>query len=61
MKIYRPRLMVVVGRSGEFADEIDRQRLRSRHPDIEVVTYDDILRHAQQRMVSIETLRTDGV
>jgi hypothetical protein len=51
MEIYRPRLMVVIGRASEFQDEIERQRLRDRTPDVEVVTYDDILRFAKQRMV----------
>jgi len=54
MEVYRPRLMVVIGRASEFQDEIERQRLRDRMPDIEVVTYDDILRFAKQRMILLE-------
>lgn len=56
MEIYRPRLMVIIGRVSEFQDEIERQKLRDRNKDIEIVTYDDILRYAQQRRVIIEGL-----
>lgn len=45
-EIYEPRLAVIVGRSSEFQDEFDRQRLAADNPDIEVVTYDDLLFHA---------------
>lgn len=51
MEIYEPRLSVIIGRSSEFQDAFDRQRLRADHPDIEVVTYDDILDYARQRQV----------
>ncbi|MGD0819221.1 MAG: Shedu anti-phage system protein SduA domain-containing protein [Desulfomonilia bacterium] len=53
MEIYRPRLMVIIGRASEFRDGIDRQKLRSRDPKIEVVTYDDILTLAKQRQENI--------
>jgi hypothetical protein len=56
MEIYRPRLMVIIGRASQFQDEIERQKLRDRDKDIEIVTYDDILRYAQQRRVIIEGL-----
>lgn len=49
MEVYRPRLMVVIGRASEFRDEIERQKLRARASDIEVATYDDILRYAKER------------
>lgn len=54
MEVYNPRLMVVIGRSSEFRDEVDRAILRSGNPDVEIVTYDDMLRHARHRMVFIE-------
>jgi hypothetical protein len=57
MEIYRPRMMVVIGRSSEFRDEIDRQTLRADNPDIEVVTYDDILRFARGRRMILEDRR----
>ena len=51
MEVYRPRLMVVIGRSSAFHDDFDRQQLRNRNTDIEVVTYDDLLDYAYQRRV----------
>ena len=51
MEIYRPQLTVVMGRSSEFADEFDRQRLSTTCPDVEVVTYDDVLTFARRRLV----------
>lgn len=53
MEVFRPHLAVVIGRSAEFKCGIDRQKLASRTADIEIVTYDDILAHAQQRLVAI--------
>ena len=49
MKIYEPHLSVIIGRSSEFVDEFDRQRLASDNPDIEVVTYDDLLTFVNRR------------
>jgi antiviral defense system Shedu protein SduA len=48
--IYEPQLIAVIGRASEFTDGVDRQWLRAMHPDIEIVTYDDILLKAQQRL-----------
>ena len=45
--------MVIIGRSSEFSDEIEAQKLRDRNSDIEVVTYDDILCYARDRRVLI--------
>lgn len=53
MQIYRPRLMVIIGRASEFQDEIEHQKLRDRASDIEVVTYDDIVRFAKRRMMLV--------
>lgn len=53
MEIFRPRLAVVIGRSKDFKCAIDRQKLAARTPDIDVVTYDDIVDCARRRMVSI--------
>lgn len=53
MEIFRPRLAVVIGRSTEFDCGIDRQKLSARNPEIDVVTYDDILAYAKKRMVAI--------
>jgi hypothetical protein len=53
MDIFRPRLAVVIGRSTDFRCAIDRQKLAASTPDIDVVTYDDIVSCARRRMVSI--------
>jgi hypothetical protein len=53
MSIYEPQLTVIIGRASEFSDEIDRQKLRARSPEIEVVTYDDILVYARRRQIVI--------
>ena len=54
VEIYRPRLAVIIGRSADFRDEFDRQRLSSDNPDVEIVTYDDILAFAKRRRLLIE-------
>lgn len=55
LEIFRPRLGVVIGSSAEFRDALDRQRLTSRFPDVEVFTYDDVIRQAQQRLVLVNS------
>jgi hypothetical protein len=54
MEVYEPALSVVIGRASEFQCDYDRQSLASQNPDIEVMTYDDILRFAQRRRMNIE-------
>ncbi len=54
LEIYEPRLAVIVGRSREFLDEFDRQQLHADSPEIEVVTYDDILTFASRRRIDIQ-------
>jgi hypothetical protein len=51
MAIYEPHLTVIIGRASEFQDEVDRQKLAARTPDIEIVTYDDILLYARRREI----------
>jgi len=51
MEIYEPRLAVIIGRSSEFRDALDRQCLSADSPDIEVVTYDDIVTFAHRRQM----------
>lgn len=53
MEVYEPHLIVVIGRSSEFMDEFDRQRLAASTPEIEIVTYDDILKFANRRRMII--------
>lgn len=54
MEIYEPHLMVIIGRSAEFQDAIDRQRLNADLCDVEVVTYDDIVTFARRRRISLQ-------
>jgi hypothetical protein len=54
LDIFRPRIGVVIGTNQDFRSTLDRQKLNSRYPEIEVVTYDDILEHAQRRMFLIK-------
>ena len=53
MQIYEPKLIVLIGRASEFQDELDRQRLSADNPEIEVVTYDDLLKYAKRRRMII--------
>ena len=54
MEIFHPRLGVIIGTSHDFRTVLERQKLASRYPDIEVVTYDDIVRHAQRRLLLVQ-------
>lgn len=45
--IYLPKIAVVIGRSESFCTEYERRKIESRMPDIEVITYDDILEKAR--------------
>lgn len=53
MEVYEPRLMVIIGRASDFRDEVERATLRADNHEIEIVTYDDILRHARDRAIVI--------
>lgn len=55
MEIFRPHLGVVIGSSSEFRDAFDRQKLMDRMPDVEIVTYDDIVASAQRRLALIRS------
>ncbi|MCP4677928.1 MAG: DUF4263 domain-containing protein [Deltaproteobacteria bacterium] len=50
MEIYRPRLGVVIGSSTDFRTAFERQKLASTVQDIDIVTYDDIVKNAQRRL-----------
>lgn len=54
LSVYKPSLMVVIGRADEFRDQFERGALRADNPDLELVTYDDILAHARRRRLIIE-------
>jgi hypothetical protein len=53
MEIYEPELIVVIGRSSEFLDALDRQTLVSDMKDIQIVTYDDLVNFAARRRIII--------
>ena len=54
LEIYQPRLAVVIGRRRDFTNEVDRQHIVSQHPDLEVMTYDDVLEFAKRRLLLIQ-------
>jgi hypothetical protein len=56
MEVYQPKLAVVIGRSRDFHDEFDRQKLASRERDVEIYTYDDLIKLANRRRAIIEGL-----
>ena len=53
MEIQEPQLIVIIGRSSEFRDAIDRQRLNADVPDVEIATFDDIATFARRRQLII--------
>lgn len=53
MEMYEPRLIVIIGRASEFRSEIERAALRADNPEMEVATYDDLLRFAKDRQAVI--------
>jgi hypothetical protein len=53
MHVFEPRLAVIIGRSEEFRDALDRQRLAADITGVEIYTYDDILRFAKRRRLVI--------
>jgi hypothetical protein len=57
IEIYRPHLGVVIGSSSEFRDAFDRQKLMATIPDVEIVTYDDIITSAQRRLALIRSAK----
>jgi hypothetical protein len=53
MEVYWPRLAVIIGRASDFQPPVERQELAAMTPEIEVVTYDDILAFARNRLAII--------
>lgn len=54
LRAYRPKICVIIGRNKEYSDFYQRQTLMSREPDIEIVTYDDILQAAKEKQIVFE-------
>ncbi len=59
MEIFRPSIGVVIGRRSDFDNEFERQQIASDNPQIEVVTYDDILEFAKRRILLIQQAGRD--
>jgi len=51
MEIYKPSLAVVIGRCAAFRNAFERQQLVADMPDVEIVTYDEILAWAERRRI----------
>ena len=48
-KVFRPKMVIVAGRSHHFSDDVERMRLLSnQNRDLELWTYDDILCRAKR-------------
>lgn len=48
LEIYEPLLAVIIGRSGAFDSDAERQTLRADNPDVEIATWDDILTYGRR-------------
>ncbi|HKC62526.1 MAG TPA: Shedu anti-phage system protein SduA domain-containing protein, partial [Pyrinomonadaceae bacterium] len=44
---YRPKIVVIIGRSQDFYNEIERKRIADEYSHLEVITYDEILNRAR--------------
>jgi electron transfer flavoprotein alpha/beta subunit len=55
MPIYQPRLAVIIGRTSDFYDGFQRQSLSFDTPDVEVVTYDDMIAFAEGYRTRVQT------
>jgi len=55
MEVYRPCLGVIIGTNQDFRNEMERQKFASRYPDVEVVTYDDVLAYANRRLMLVKS------
>ena len=48
---FRPAIIVVIGRARNYLDQIERIRIEDEYRNLQVLTYDDILRRARQLAV----------
>lgn len=49
---YRPAIMVVIGRSVDYLDHLERVRIEGEYKNLQIVTYDDLLNRAKRAAVS---------
>ncbi len=54
IEVYRPRIGVIIGRRSAFRSELERQRVAADNPDLEIVTYDDVLEFAKRRLLLVQ-------
>jgi hypothetical protein len=52
LRVYKPKLIVLIGRDSMFADGFEKRRLAAQLGDIRILTYDDLLRLARLRQVA---------
>ena len=58
---YRPRMILVIGRTHHFKSDIERHELKTLLPrDLELWTYDDLLSKARLYTESVSAVRTIG-
>jgi hypothetical protein len=50
-RCYRPRQVVIIGRDPRGYSDVQRDAARSAYPDLEIVTYDQILNAARSRLL----------
>jgi hypothetical protein len=55
MEIYEPKMGVIIGRNAAFLGDVDRQHLSTNTPDVEIVTFDDLVNLAKRRKWIIES------
>ncbi len=51
IKCYRPRLVGVIGRDPNLADERQKRRMMTAYSDVSVVTFDEVLKIARTRLL----------
>jgi hypothetical protein len=51
IRCYRPKLTVIIGRDPSRFSPEEQRRALTAHPDLQVVTYDDLLRAARTRLL----------
>jgi hypothetical protein len=53
LTVYKPSATLIIGRSMEFQDALERRKLLSRYSNCSIITYDDLMDVAKQRSLWI--------
>jgi hypothetical protein len=53
-RAYRPKIMVIMGRSRDFYNEIERTQILDEYKHVQVMTYDDILERARRHQLLLK-------